>query len=391
MKILWHSTKPNIPSGYGMQSDLIVTELVANGQDVEYSCSSGLWGVTEVIVRAGKKVRLLPHSAYPAKYGMDTLPLHFAQVKADFIWSFIDCFIFDPEVCKKIPWLAWVPVDSDPVMHKNIAPLKACRWLAAPTRWGTRMLKNRGLECSYLPCCYSPSQYRPMDREQARMTLSRLLKRDIPQDQLVNVISSNCGGRKNFPAIFEAWTIVHKERPDALLYIHADASGYFTSGEDLDPLFDLYEVDRESVIFAPSWQYVCGMIGTDYLNIVHNASAVHLNACYGEGFGLPILEAMAAGCPCVVPEFGGAFELVHDWQCGITVPGTMLNTVPGAKQMFVNPAALAKAILCVMAGPYNREYISESVRQYEARTVFREHVRPLLGRIAEELGCSPPC
>lgn len=391
MRVLWYSTKPNVPTGYGTQSDLMVTRLAQAGVDVDFVCTAGLWGTTEKITRSGKEIRLLPHSSYPGKYGTDVIEMHFKHTKADFVWSFIDCFIFDAAVCARLPWLAWTPVDSDPLMHRNIAPLKACRWVMAPTRWGRDMVQKVGITCGYLPCCYSSDQYFYLShRDKARQALSTMFKRDVPEGKFVNVISANTGSRKNFPAIFQAWARVLKAEPGALMYIHADPTGYFSSGEDLDPLFDLYGVPRDSVLFAPPWQYVSGMFGTDYLNLIHNASAVHVNACYGEGFGLPILEALAAGCPCVVPDFGGAAELVASDEIGIRVTGMRYSTVPGAEQFLVDPVALADAILTAMGREWDRAWISESVWQYEADNVFDGCVKPLLVKVVEELKYSPP-
>ncbi len=391
MRLLWHSTKPNIPTGYGAQTNLMIQEITRSGRSVDVSCSSGLYGATEVRHYDDRVVRLFPHSNYPAKYGTDTVEMHFKHSHADAVWSFIDCFIFDKAVCSRLPWMAWVPVDSEPVMIRNVEPLRACRWRAALTEWGKAQVERAGLECGYIPCAYAKEQYFPGDKVKAKETLSRLFKRDLTKNRIVNVVSANTGSRKNFPAIFAAWKIVQDEVPDAVLYIHADPTGYFTSGEDLMPLFDLFGVDGGRVIFAPVWQYVCGMIGVDYLRAVYQASELHLNTCYGEGFGIPILEAMACGCPCVVPEFGGAMELVGSGGDGLFIKGRRVVTVPGAHQFLVDDHDVADAILQILEGEisFQTDKIAKAASRYEVATVFGQHIEPMLVRMEKELKCSP--
>lgn len=386
MRILWHSVKPNIPTGYGMQTKLFVQGLCKRGYDVDVSCTSGLYGAVEQVNYFGKQVRLFPHSSHSSVYGMDVVESHWKYCKADWVISFIDCFIFNPEVLSRMPWISWVPVDSDPVMVDNTKPLQASKYRLAPTKWGKGILAKAKMNSVYMPCAYSRNEYFVMEggMEQARVSISKVFKQNLPKERkIANVVSSNTGWRKNFPVIFEAWANVLKVHPDALLYVHSDPSGYFSDGINLFKVMELYGVPEASVIFPPLWEYSCGALGTNFLNLVYNASNVHINACYGEGFGIPMIEAQAAGCPVVAPKFGGAGEVTKTgWLCD----GKMINTVPGALQMLVDVNEMTVAILESFKANPVRKAVSEHVEEYEI-----DNVLEITTSFLEGLPCSPGC
>ena len=57
------------------------------------------------------------------------------------------------------------------------------------------------------------------------------------------------------------------------------------------------------------------------MNEVYNIMDVFTLSTSGEGFGVPIIEAMACGVPCVVTDYTTTNELLNkNGQCGIAVP-----------------------------------------------------------------------
>lgn len=78
-KILWHSVKPTIGSGYGTQTALWAPALKAAGHDVSISCSVGLYSSVEM----WNGIRLYPHSGHVGNYGMDVVVEHAKETKAD--------------------------------------------------------------------------------------------------------------------------------------------------------------------------------------------------------------------------------------------------------------------------------------------------------------------
>jgi glycosyltransferase involved in cell wall biosynthesis len=330
-------------------------------------------------------IKLFPDSGHSTQYGMDMVKTHADRWKADVVISWLDAFSIPVELAKSLNWCAWAPVDSEPVMARNVPPLKACRWTMAPTRWSARMMQEAGLDPMYMPCAYDSESFFIKDGLiPSKREFGELIGRDLEDKFLVNVVSANAGGRKNYQAIFAAWKKFHAERPDSLLYLHTDITGYFSGGNDLVEMAKTYGVNDDSVFYVSQWEYSTGQLGEDYLNLVYNASDVHLNCCYGEGFGLPIMEAQAAGCPTIVPAFAAANEVGLHRKI---VKGSLYATVPGAMQFFVDVDTVVEQLHEAYDDRFivDRVHISKSTKPWEVKNVVREYWRPALERMAADV------
>lgn len=371
MRILWVSAKPTIPSGYGTQTALLLPHLKALGHEVAVACHAGLFGAVEM----WQGIRLFPHSNYPAQYGQDIVEHHAAHFKPDLIVSWMDAFVLQPDKVRPLPWCAWVPVDSWPLMKRNIEPLKACKHIISPTEWGKRAIEAAGLEVSaVIPCAFDSVQFYPLPEPMAelRATLSRVIGVEIGDRFLVNMVSANAGKRKNFEAAFTAWHEFSKEHPDALLFCHTDPTGYFFQGENLTDMCVALGVNTDSILFPPQWEYVCGAIPDDFLNLLYNCSDLHLNTCHGEGFGLPVLEAQAAGCPVLTPQFGAAWEVNQIKSNGIE--GQLFYGVPGAMQFEARVSSLIGQLCAISQSAMNMNTRSPELRRALAAMVARYDV-----------------
>lgn len=98
--------------------------------------------------------------------------------------------------------------------------------------------------------------------------------------------------------------------------------------------------------FIPHRYRYWGQVSTDALNKLYNESAVLFYASEYEGFGIPLLEAMAAGCPVIALNKGAAPELIPQ-----DVP-MLKNTEPQViAELFKNYADdLPFRKTCVQAG-----------------------------------------
>ena len=272
-------------------------------------------------------------------------------------------------------------------MKRNTVPLKACKWAIAPTRFGQRVMKEAGIaDVLYVPCAFDPAvMYKSsISRDILRKQFGDILKKDLTGKFLVNVVSANSGKRKNFPAIFEAWKKFSSTHPDALLYLHTEVTGLWGDGDDLPGMMELYGIEDKSVVIVNQYAYNTGQIGSDYLNLLYNVSDVHLNCCVGEGFGLPIMDAQACGCPTIVPDFAGAGEV----GCGQKITeGVKRPLVPGGFQFEVDVDMVAYELDCAYdrKGDGWREEAVERSADYRIANVMEKYMIPTLAKIQGEL------
>lgn len=65
---------------------------------------------------------------------------------------------------------------------------------------------------------------------------------------------------------------------------------------------------------------------------------VVLSLSVSEGFGLPVLEAMAAGCPVICTDSGGVTDFVQDGFTGLLVPDRSVSSIVAAlRRMLLEP------------------------------------------------------
>lgn len=104
--------------------------------------------------------------------------------------------------------------------------------------------------------------------------------------------------QKNIEGVLEAWTRVREELEDAQLLIVGQQPTTATS----------VQVDRlinDRVVYL-------GYAASEDLPALYSGSVAYVNVSFYEGFGLPILEAMACGAPCIVSDIAPFREVVGD-------------------------------------------------------------------------------
>jgi glycosyltransferase involved in cell wall biosynthesis len=174
------------------------------------------------------------------------------------------------------------------------------------SRFGERMMRDRGLEPLYVPHGVDTARFRPQPelRAEARALL------EIPEDAfLVGMVAANKTkqiSRKAFPEAFQAFAGFARAREDAWMFVHTQprASG----GMNLDQLAHMCDVPLGRLRFPPdsAWQ-----LGTpaEMVSVLYQAFDVLLSPSMGEGFGIPILEAQACGVPVIVSDHSAMTEL----------------------------------------------------------------------------------
>lgn len=382
LKILWHSNSPSTPSGYGNQTKLFTPRLRDAGHEVTISAFYGREGS---VLRNEEGLLELPRGT--DAYGNDIVQAHAQHVGAELVFSLIDPFVLNPTIWKALPWAAWVPIDSEPVLPHNINALRAARWVIAMSRFGEAQLKAAGFAPLYVPHGIETGVYKPVERQFAREEFARFTGREIGDQFLVISVAANKGmpSRKNFAGMLEAFALFAADHPDALFYLHTEPEGIW-QGEPILQLARMYGI-ADKVILPPQYAIVCGMVSPTLMNHLYNAADVFMLLSRGEGFGIPIVEAQSAGCPVIVTDFSANAELcLTGWK----IPGTRYPFVPGTWQMLAHPAEAAKALHEMhdfwAAGTDQslRHSARQAVLAYDVDSVTQTYLLPVLEQIAQE-------
>lgn len=302
MRIMWWSNAPWVASGYGVQTKLFVPRLAAAGHRVAVCANAGLQAGT--IEWEG--IRVFPgHGAI----GNEVVGLHSRSWEADVTISLIDAWVVRPESFAQtgMRWVPWFPVDSDPVQPMVLAAVRGSRDSIVFSRFAERVCHAAGLTPFYVPHGVDSKVYRPGDRAEARAILG------CPRDKfLLGMVAANRGfpSRKSIPQVLQAFSRFAQRHEDAILYLHmpkGDESWGERNAMHLVPLIEHLRI-RDRIIMADEYNLLLGFPDS-YMATVYNAMDGLLAPSMGEGFGVPILEAQACGCPVVVGDWTSMGEL----------------------------------------------------------------------------------
>ena len=317
MRIVWNSVAPWIPTGYGQQTALFTPRIKALGHELSISAFAGIegaitrWEGMTVYPTDVSKLNKWALRKYvereAAQIGGDVRDVQVITLQD--VWTWLESAYGGIADYNGLKMASWCPVDHDPVPPGVIRALKQydSRPIAM-SRFGQRALQQFGFDPLYVPHGVDSNVLQPRrDRlDDIREVMG------IPKDAfLFGMVAANQGQnppRKAFPQIFEAFAIFRQKHDDAYLYLHTDFMG-LNKGLNLVALAEVYGI-YDYVKFVKPEPYWFGEVDTLQMSFLYSMMDCLLNPSYGEGFGVPIIEAQACGTPVIVCNWTAMPELV---------------------------------------------------------------------------------
>ena len=387
-KILWVSNAPWATTGYGQQTAQAITRLKADGNDVAVAANYGLEASATIWNSPAGSIPVYPRGN--ETWSNDVVPAHMHDWSSrdkdaeHLLMTLFDVWVFKGDKWKEFPVASWTPIDHVP------APPEVSAWCRQPyvypiamSQFGKAMLENVGIESWYVPhaieSIFKPTKnFKTLDGDE--MSGREFMK--IGEDKfVVGMNAANKGVspvRKAFGENLLAFSMFAQKYDDAVLYLHTEASGSL-GGIKLNDLILSCGIDPQKVIFPDPYLLRSG-ISQDILASIYSGIDVLLATSYGEGFGIPTIEAQACGVPVIVSDFAASAELCGDgWKIG----GQPLWNAP-QKAWFHLPSV--PEIVDALTQAYNRgrgtsEKAIQFAKQYEADFVFDTQWKPTLDSI----------
>jgi FkbM family methyltransferase len=317
--LLWHSVAPWPPTGYAQQTRIFTPRIRDLGYDVAISAYYGHQG-SEM---RWEGMRVFP--AFNANYGTDVVIQHalthfgaehagsLADASCQGLIIFLgDAWTFEVPLLSQMSAAAWVPVD-----HLTL-PDVTRNWFSAMgavpiamSRFGERLLAEAGFDPLYVPHGIETGTFCPGGQADARAAAG------VPQDAfVVGMVANNVGrdgSRKAFTEQIAAFAELRKKHSDAFMVLHTDVDSPI--GVHLRPFLERM-LPEGSYTYTDPYIYRRGMPPPAIARI-HRSFDVLTNCSYGEGFGIPIIEAQACGVPVVVTDSTAMTELCGaGWKVG---------------------------------------------------------------------------
>ena len=389
IRLMYASNAPWCFSGYGVQGRSLLPRLMKL-PEVEDIAIFAWFGLQGGMLNAGD----MP--IYPKgldTYGNDMYGAHCQHFNANLLITLIDAWVLKPETWELpegVRWAPWYPVDHDPIPENVADVVGSADYPLTYAKFGRDASDAVGIDNTYIPHGVETNVFKVLpDDEVAEF------RADVCEDAeyLAVMVAANKGwpSRKGFEESLTAFKAMLPELPEkSLLYIHADYTKA-TSGGDLAGLVNAMGL-REHVRFPNRYKMWIGGYGADYMALMYNAADVFLSPSKGEGFGIPIIEAQACGCPVIVTDFSSMPELVH-W--GYSVPVHSLQwTFMDTYQAAPSVPAIGDAMMhlwdeCRTLTPNQLAQVRQETSQlihdeYGWDTLVADYWQPFLRRVLED-------
>lgn len=364
-----------MPSGYGQQCALWAPRFVDLGHEVAISAYFGLRG--GLLEWQGIPV----YPAGQAPYGGDVVGMHARHFGADLVIILADQWIVAHETLVGLNVAAWMPIDCEPLGALDQSRLQASGALPiAMSRFGERQLADAGFTPFYVPHGIDTAVFKPPeDRAALREAMG------VDDKFVIGISAANMDKqRKAFPEQIAAFAKLHARHPDTLLILHTLTETNF--GVDLQEVVDRLGM-TDAVKFSSQYLQTAGLIEPYQLAATYGALDL-LSACsYGEGFGLPIIEAQACGTPVVVTDCSA---MVETGGPGWRVRGER-SYIPQQHAWWTKPSIDAIARVYEKAYQRGSDYerrrtaAREHALTYDVDRVLTEYWKPVLDALPEAL------
>lgn len=316
LKLLMCSDDPDTILSYGLLSDMLIDRWYKHYK-IDY-CSLQ-YQVGKPIPRRDEK-GVVKYTKWPAhnhgERNPTFLPAVFQATKPDIFWTNFDIqhYINIRKYVPKQPmWLGWCPWDNHdpgqiPNAQKAFEPVDI---RVAISKFGYEFLNQHGVRMDdWIYNIVDTDVFKPLDLKNDEMYQAFKKNNKWYKEGMKILLFV---GRPNWrKRIIHMLKIIEeldrRGHQDFMFFFHSNIEDPATMGANIPELIDACDLDKKIIRSRFHWD-----IGIDKkeLNVVYNIASLYLAPHGGEGFGMPIAEAMAAGTPflasdyCTTPEFAG--------------------------------------------------------------------------------------
>ena len=274
------------------------------------------------------------------------------------------------------------PVDTSPLGEGDVTVLRESRALpVAISEFGYRVLRAEGADPLYVPHAVDTSVYCPGDPGLYRETIPQI----GPGTFVIGICAMNRDfNRKGFAEQLLAFAKFHARHPDSVLALHT--APVSNPGLNLHKMAARLGI-TDAIAWPESYLYELSMITEEQLATWYQGLDVLSMCSYGEGFGLPLIEAQACSIPVITTDASAMSELCG---AGWLVSGTPFWT-HGHGAWWVRPDtediwhAYEAAFQAREDGTLPKKEAREFAQNYDVDYVFAKYFVPVLDEIERRI------
>ncbi len=378
MKILWHSNSAWNNSGYGIQTAMFVPRIASLGHEIVMAAPYTFAGA----VLEWEGFQVLPCVRDPA--GNDVIVANYDYHQADLMITLCDPFGLQKSArdLAQLNVAHWFPVDTNPMGEGDVAMLREGQGTPiAMSRFGERVLRAEGADPLYVPHGVDTTVFCPGDKDPFRETVPAI----GPDTFVIGICAMNRDPqRKGFAEQLLAFSRFRFRHPDSILALHTVPAA--SPGLNLHGMAARLGITG-AITYPDQYSYDMNLISREQLASWYRGLDVLSLCSYGEGFGLPLIEAQACGIPVITTDGSAMSEL-----CGT---GWLVSGTPfwagGHGAWWVRPdatdieAAYEAAWQTREAGKMPNQEARDFGLIYDAERVFAEYWKPVLDELEKRI------
>jgi len=318
---------------------------------------------------------------FGGQYSSPSLHQHAKHLNPDLVMTLGDVWVTDPALLRELPLAHWLPSDCRPMSTADRGVVEANgAHLVAMSKFGLARFREAGFTNSlYVPHGLDFDVWKiPEDKVAVRQATGI-----DPSVFVVGVNAANNDAIRKAPAeMMLAFAKLAANHDDVLLSLHTAV--HCDGGQDLECLAENLGI-TDRILVVDQYRYSAGLIQPSDLADWYGAIDVLLAATYGEGFGLPIVEAMASGVPVITTRCSSMEELNPD---GIQVDGEPFwNGVHRGWWIRPSVSGMWRALeqAYEQRADVDPVKLRESVQRYEVSRVAQEHMKPTIDTLLERM------
>lgn len=310
MRILYCGDSPTVHTGFGIVAKNLLLRLRAMGHEIV------VLGINHYGDPYDPKE--FPFPIYPVDkgsienmYGYHKFWPIYQAVKPDLIffvndpWIINEYMIRKPDTVEKPKIVAYYPTDAGPIKKSWMDLLNGLDAQVCYSHYAESVVlqSNGGKRPKNLYQIYHGVDTRtfyPINQQVARASLG------IPNDKFVIGMVARNQYRKRFDILAKAFAEFSKDKPEAMLYFH---TAKIDVGYDIEEL--VAQLGLKGRVYTTEDVRPDRGVSNEELNMIYNSWDVGALISLGDGFGLPVAESMATGCPQLVSDHSCLKELVE--------------------------------------------------------------------------------
>jgi len=319
-KIVILSDSPFLPTGYSDQAKQLAKHLTDAGHEIHYFANA-FNGAT--IKRAelvdGTIFDYTIYGELTQSYFANSMRQLLTEIKPDKFIILLDTFMMfqskflnqDTSPAETYFWFpsdggGGLPKDCENILRKIDNPV-------AMAKFGQKQVKDYyDLDVKHIPHgCDSSRFYRLPDEQRNALRI----KWNLHDKFVIGVVARN-QPRKNLDRTIKSMKLIAEKIPNAVLLLHMDPNDPAGQMFNLNSLIKKYGLENR-VVFTGMEAHK-GFPGSEMIN-VYNLMDMFLLTTSGEGFGIPIIEAMSCQVPVLATDYTSTPELVLNNQAGLGI------------------------------------------------------------------------